>query len=147
MFERLYKLFGKVTKEGFRGFMLKRFPLYVLGILILIFGGVKGLAMTLLCLLCLFLGWTAKGAVAAYKDYRLTQRLDRIHFTAIEFDAMKRERDLAITAFQEVTAKAVARVKAAGMPPTPAMPRQRATFGEDEIQEYIRQHGGLEGER
>lgn len=139
--ERLYRLFGRVTKQGLMTFLFKRLPIYVLGLIILIVWGVKGLMFTFFVVTAFFLGWIVNKLVSAFKDYRLTQRLNRIHFTAIEYDTMQRERDLAIAAFKEVTEKAAKRVKAAAMPPMPSMPHNRATFDSETIAEYVRQHG------
>lgn len=139
--ERLYRLFGKVTKQGLMTFLFKRLPVYLLGLIILTVWGVKGLMFTFLLITSFFLGWIVNKLVSAFKDYRLTQRLNRIHFTAIEYDTMQRERDLAIAAFQQITEKAAKRVKAAGMPPTPSMPHHRANFDPEAIREYARQHG------
>lgn len=139
--ERLYRMFAKVTKQGVMKFIIKRLPIYLLGLFILLIWGVKGVVFTSFVVIAFFLGWTLNKVVSAYKDYRLSQRLDRIHFTQIEFDTMRRERDLAIAAFKEVTEKAARRVKAAATPPMPSMPQHRATFTHEDIQEYVRQHG------
>lgn len=51
-----------------------------------------------------FLGWTGKGVYQAFSDWRLTQRLNRVHFAAAEFDVMKRENELlhkALNAYKE----------------------------------------------
>ncbi|SFF49393.1 hypothetical protein SAMN04487969_15511 [Paenibacillus algorifonticola] len=141
----LYKLFAKVTRKGLLTFAIKRLPVYLAGLTILMIWGVPGVMMTFLLVMAFFFGWFLNKFLAAIKDYRLTQRLNRIHFTHIEFDTMRRERDMAIQAYQmvmEADSKG-RRVKAAGMPPTPVPPSNRA-YDPDTIREYMRQHGNGE---
>lgn len=143
MFEWLYQMFGRVTKKGLVAFLIKRLPYYLIGLTILMIWGIKGVMFTFFVVIAFFFGWFVNKLMTAVKDYRLAQRLDRIHFTHIEYDTMKRERDLAIQAFQMITEKAARRVKAAATPPMPSAPSYgaRQQFDPDTIREYVRQHG------
>lgn len=139
-----YRKFGKVTKKGVIAFLLKRLPIYVIGLFILTVWGVKGVVITFFLVLAFFLGWVTNKMVAAVKDYRLTLRLNRNHFTTLEYDTMKRERDLALKAFQMIQGERPVGVKQGGGPamPRPTVSRQ---LDPDEIREYVRQHAA-EGE-
>jgi hypothetical protein len=139
IFEWFYGHFGRVTKEGFRAFVFKRLPFYLLGLMILLIGGVKAFMMTFLFVFTFTAGWWMNKAINAFKDYRLTLRLNKMHFTSIEYDAMRRERDLALEALKTMTDDRAQRGRAAPMPPRPAAPVQQQRFGPDEIREFIAQ--------
>lgn len=139
--ERMYKLFGRITRQGLIRFAIKRLPFYVLGLTILTLWGVRGLMITFLLVLSFALGWIFCKLKAALADYRLTQRLNRIHFTAVEFDSMKRERDMALQAWQELSRERSRGAKAAPMPPTPpGPPRYQPTVDQAEIEAMIQRH-------
>lgn len=132
----LYKLFAKVTRQGVINFLWKRLPIYVLGIFILMVWGIKGLMITFFITMAFFLGWITNKIITAVKDYRLTQRLNRIHFTHLEFDTMKRERDMALEAFRQIE-KGTRGLKAA---PTPPMPPSYRNIDPEEIREMARRY-------
>jgi UPF0716 family protein affecting phage T7 exclusion len=144
LFEWLHKRFGSIRPGEGKRWMKKRLPIYLAAALILIFGGIQTAMITFALIMSFTAGWIAKGLIQAIKDYRLTQRLNRIHFTATEFDTMRRERDMAIEALQAIQQAQKERrssgPKAAPMPPSaPAAPRRLTP---DEIQEMILQAGG-----
>jgi hypothetical protein len=136
-------MFAKVTKQGLLHFLTKRLPVYAVGIFILLVGGIKGLMITFLCVMSFFLGWFINKLITAVKDYRLTQRLNRIHFTHIEYDTMKRERDMALDAFRQIDKERTRGLKAAPMPPMP--PSSHNRIDQDEIREMARRYLEEEG--
>lgn len=137
----LYKLFGRLTKDKFKHYLKTRLIYYVIGLIILLIGGVKGLVMTTLLILSFFLGWTTSKLINAFKDWRLTQRLNRIHFTAVEYDQMQRERDLAIAAFQTVTKEAAASERRSGSDLARGRQPRSVRFTESDIREFMAQNG------
>lgn len=136
--EILHALLYRLTERDVKGFIRKRLPYYLIALLIYLVWGGKGIVITFFMVLAFFIGWVLNGLIRAVKDYRLTQRLNRIHFTAIEFDALKRERDLAMEALRSLRAEGGRGAKAAPMPPRPAAPQSRR-FDEDEIREMLAQ--------
>lgn len=137
----LYKLFGRITKDKLKHYVKTRLIYYVIALLILLVGGVKSLVITTFIVISFFLGWTVNKMITAFKDYRLTQRLNRIHFTAIEYDQMQRERDLAISAFKTIAEKTSTAPKGA-MERTPGRySSQSVRMSEGDIREFMAQNG------
>lgn len=136
--KHLYAMFGKVDKESVKRFSKKRLPFYLIGLLIFILFGTKGLVNSIFLFIFFILGWTLNKFVSAVKDYRLTLRLNRVQFNQVDFETMKRERDLALTALKQMTesGEGQKRVKAA---PMPTMPSSAQRFGHDDIEEMLRQ--------
>lgn len=144
IFEWLHKRFGSIRPDEGKRWMKRRLPVYLAGAIILIFGGIQAAMITFALIVSFAAGWIAKGFIQAVKDYRLTQRLNRIHFTAAEYDTMRRERDMAIEALQAIQQAQKERrstgPKAAPMPPSAPAASRRLT--PDEIREMILQAGG-----
>lgn len=141
MFGFLYKLFGRITKEKAKHYLKTRLIYYVIALLIFFIGGAKGLVMTTLLILSFFLGWVTNKLINAFKDWRLTQRLNRIHFTAVEYDQMQRERDMAIEAWKTVTREAAASERRNGSDQARGRQPRQVRFTESDISEYMAQHG------
>lgn len=137
----LYKMFGRLTKDKVKHYLKTRLIYYVIVLIIFVIGGVKGLVMTTLIILSFFLGWITSKLINAFKDWRLTQRLNRIHFTAVEYEQMQRERDLAIAAFQTVTREAAASERRSGSDQARGRQSRQVRFTESDIREYMTQHG------
>lgn len=137
----LYKLFGRVTKDKAKHYLKTRLIYYVIALLIFLIGGAKALVMTTLLILSFFLGWITSKLINAFKDYRLTQRLNRIHFTAVEYDQMQRERDLAIEAFKTVTRESAELKRMSGSDRATAPRSRQVRFTESDIREYMTQQG------
>lgn len=132
-----YQHFAKFNAKAF----LRRLPIYLLGLMILMVWGVKGLMFTFFVCLAFVAGWLGKTLKAAVADYRLTKRLERVHFTAIEYDTMKRERDMAMQAYMSIRDNK-GRGAEVARPPMPPGPPRNATIDPDQIREFVAQYGG-----
>lgn len=71
--------------------MLRSIPIYVAAVLILLLFGVKGLLITFFLTVFFVLGWTAHMLIGAVKDYRLTLRLNRMHYSQADYETLRRE--------------------------------------------------------
>lgn len=80
--------------------MFKTAVIYGLGAFILLLWGVKGLVTTFLLIFCFFLGWVIHSGVSAIKDYRLTLRLNRVHYSQADYDTLRRENKALLDALQ-----------------------------------------------
>lgn len=95
---------SRISPRSMKIFAVRKLPIYALLLLVLIVYGVKGMTITLFLGLFFFLGWTFKGMYQAFQDWRLTQRLNRVHFSAVEYEGIKRENDMlheALNAFKD----------------------------------------------
>lgn len=138
LFTALYGKFARVTVGQRKTFLYKRLPVYLLAVLILFLFGVKTLIMTFFLALSFGLGWFLKSFISAVKDYRLTLRLNRVHFTHAEYESLQRENRAlteAVLAFQTVRRGAggaeVAR-------PQAAAPQTVRGFAVEDIKEMVR---------
>lgn len=139
--KRLYVFASRLSERSLKAFMMKRLPVYLLLLLVLILYGVKGLMITLMFFVSFFLGWTVKGLFQAFKDWRLTQRLNRVYFSQVEYDSLHRENKMlheALNAFRD-SAK---RGGGAAAPMPQAAAPQRARYDQQQIQEMILQMNG-----
>jgi hypothetical protein len=101
---KIIYLLSHLSPKKLKLFALKKIPIYLLIVLIFIMYGVKGLMTTFFLALFFFLGWTFKSVYQAFHDWRLTQRLNRVYFSAADYDSMERENKLlhdALNAFKE----------------------------------------------
>lgn len=129
---------AKLTDTDIKRFMYRRLPFYLMGLLILLLFGVKGLVFTFFMIIAFALGWIIKGCLNVVHDYRLAQRLNKVHYSVIEYDSLKRQNKAlyeAVKAYQEgaVSSRGASGV---GRPPNPpARPRMDRA----EIQEILSQ--------
>ena len=139
---RLYVLASRITKRGFRKFIFKRLPVYLFLLLVLILYGVKGLMITFGLLVSFFLGWTFKGLFQAFKDWRLTQRLNRVYFSQVEYDALHRENKMLHEAFNAYKDNVTKRGGGAAAPMPQAVPPQRPRYDAEQIRDMMLQMQG-----
>ncbi|NOU81543.1 hypothetical protein GC101_22020 [Paenibacillus sp. LMG 31459] len=137
VFEWAYRHFAKFSIKAF----LRRLPYYAGALIILMIWGVTGLMFTFFVIMAFVVGWYGKALKAAVADYRLAKRLEKVYFTQIEFETMKRERDMAMQAYMTMRDERGRGVKVAGVPPMPPGPRHN-TVGPDQINEFIAQFEG-----
>jgi hypothetical protein len=124
-------------------FFRKRLPIYGGALLILIVFGVKVFMLMVGLILAFFVGWTCKGLMQAFKDWRLSQRLNRVHFSAAEYEQMKRENAMLHEALQAYKENAKGRGSAG--PSMAQAPPARPRFDPQMVQDMIlqmREEGG-----
>ena len=128
----------KLTTDQLKTFMYKRLPIYILALFIFLLFGVKGLVITFFLVVFFVLGWTLNKIYSIVSDYRLAQKINRIHYTTIEFEALKRQNKALYEAVKAYQDGAVGRGGSAVVrPPTaPTKPR----IDQQQIQEMILQY-------
>lgn len=126
--------------EKLKAFALKRLPLYLIFVVVLIVFGVKSAMVMFFMFLSFFLGWTIKGVYQAFNDWRLTQRLNRVHFTQVEYETMERENKLLHEALNMFKENAKGRMGGAGVRHEPQAPRSHsAKMNYDQIKDFMTQ--------
>lgn len=145
LFGVLYKKAGKIDKITVKTFMKRRLPIYLLIILVLSIWGVGTAVSMFFLVVSFFLGWTTNKIISAVKDYRLTLRLNRQHYSTLEYETMKKERDIALKAFEQISAghakKGVQGARQGNVPAMPSASPHMRSMDIDHIAEMMRQMG------
>jgi hypothetical protein len=134
---RVLLFLQKISKAQLRSFALKRLPIIVVGTITLLVFGVKGLVTMTFMALAFVLGWTLKGAVQAYKDYRLSQALNRVHFNQMDVQTLRRERDLALAAVKAYQESTTGRGGPMRSPATMGAAPDRRRMSEDDKRQIL----------
>lgn len=71
--------------------LIRSVPIYLVAALIAIVFGVKGLMISFFLGLFFFLGWITHSLWGVVKDYRLTLRLNRVHYSQADYETLRRE--------------------------------------------------------
>lgn len=136
MIEKLANL----KPDKIKAFALKRLPVYVAFIIVLIVFGVKSAMVMFFMFVSFFLGWTIKGLYQAFTDWRLTQRLNRVHFTQLDYETMERENRLLHEALNMFKENAKGRTVGAGVRNEPQAHRSHsAKMNYDQIRDFMAQ--------
>ncbi|MDO3682088.1 hypothetical protein [Paenibacillus ehimensis] len=72
-------------------YLIRSVPIYLIAALITIVFGVNGLMISFFLGLFFFLGWITHSLWGVVKDYRLTLRLNRVHYTQADYETLRRE--------------------------------------------------------
>lgn len=143
LFGSLYKKAGKIDKTTVKKFTRKRLPIYLLIILVLSIWGVGTAVSMFFLVVSFFLGWTTNKIISAVKDYRLTLRLNKQHYTNIEFETMRKERDIALKAFEQISAgyakKGVQGARQGNVPAMPSASPHMRSMDIDQMMDIMRQ--------
>lgn len=129
---------SKLTETDLKRFLYKRLPFYLVGLFILIVFGVKGLVITFFLVLSFVFGWIAKGVINVVKDYRLAQRLNKVHYTTLEYESLQKQNRALYEAVKAYQEGAVGGRGASGVGRPPSSP-SRPRMDHQQIQEIIAQ--------
>jgi hypothetical protein len=138
MFKKLVYPVAKLSQANLKQFAIKRLPIYILGLIILIVFGVKPLMYTLGLFVFFFLGWIMKGLYQSIIDWRMQLRMNRIHFSQVEYEQLKRENNMlhdALNVFKEHAKTGRGGVGA----PMPQAPPPKPRFDPQQMHEMILQ--------
>lgn len=134
---RIIYFLSQLSPRKLKLFAIKKLPIYLFFVLVFCMYGVKGMLITTFLILFFFLGWTGKGMFQAFHDWRLTQRLNRVYFSAADYESIQRENKLlheALNAFKDNAKKG----GTAGVRnDTPMSPPSRAMMNHESIRQMI----------
>lgn len=137
--KNLYYIFERFRKRNLK----KTVIFYLMILTIFLIFGVGGLMIAFFLILSFALGWWTKTIVQIVKDYRLTLRLNRISFTSMEYETMKKERDAFHSAYE-----ALKKWKLGGRGVTsPPAPQLSSLFKQAEMEEELKLRMQMEGEK
>lgn len=134
--------------------LLRSIPIYGVAAVIGLLFGVKGLATTAFLIFFFFLGWIGHSLWGAIKDYRLTLRLNRVHYSQADYETLRRENKALLQALEaRMDDKGGRGVKVGVRPPSPPAPTTarlnpqdieelRLRYEQEEREEYDRASNG-----
>lgn len=145
MLKLLYYFTNRFTKKN----IAKMAAVYAGAILIFLIYGVKGLMTVFFLILFFFLGWISNKLTAAIKDYRLTLRLNRVHFSHVDYETLRRENSALLEALQAHMKGAVRGrgVQGGGYPPSPSTPNTGTRLSHEQVEEMRMRYEAEDRER
>lgn len=145
MLKMLHYISFRLNKKN----LLRSIPIYIAAILIYFMFGVTGLIITFFLGLFFFLGWIVHSLISMVKDYRLTLRLNRVHYNQADYETLRRENKALLQALESRMENGGRGARQGGVPassPPPTAARLNANdleemklrYEQEENQEYDR---------